>query len=166
MERSVSFSIKVTANDMYTFLLRHYFSGFGGWFGVVFGIALFVLAAVTFHKVPTQYTVLYVILGVFVLVYPFTGMRRRAKNQVASDALKDTLLYEVTTETLSVSRGEERQEFAWQEIRKVIETKKLLIVYVNTVRAFVWSKEQIGEQLPALKALLADTLSAQQNHVK
>lgn len=166
MERAVSFSVKVTANDMYTFLLRHYFSGFGGWFGVAFGIALFVLAAVTFHGVPTEYTVLYVILGVFVLVYPFTGMRRRAKNQVTSDALKDTLLYEVTPETLTVSRSEERQEFAWKEIRKVIETKKLLIVYVNTVRAFVWSKEQIGEQLPKLRALLADTLSSQQNHMK
>lgn len=166
MGKPVSFSIKVTANDMYRFLLRHYFSGFGGWFGVAFGIALFVLAAVTFHKVPTEYTILYVILGVFVLVYPFTGMRRRAKNQVASDALKDALLYEVTPETLTVSRGEERQEFAWKEIRKVIETKKLLIVYVNTVRAFIWSKEQIGEQLSELRALLTDTLSGQQNRIK
>lgn len=166
MERSVRFSIKVTANDMYTFLLRHYFSGFGGWFGIAFGIALFVLAAVTFRDVPTEYTVLYVVIGVFVLVYPFTGMRRRAKNQVGSDALKDTLLYEVTPETLTVSREEEHQEFAWEEIRKVVETKKLLIVYVNTVRAFIWPKEQLGEQLPELRALLADTLSAQQNHMK
>lgn len=166
MEEPVRFSVKVTEKDMYTFLLRHNFTSFGGWFGVVFGVALLVLAGVTFKSVSTEYTVLYVLIGLLVLVYPFFHLRTRAKRQAASDSLKDMLDYEATGETMAVSLGEERQEFSWKEIRKVVETKRLLIVYINTVRAFVWPKEQIGEKLPDLRKLLIKALKKEQNGLK
>ncbi len=166
MEQKISFSIQVTVKDMYAFLLRHVFTGFSGWFGIIFAVGLAVLAAFTWGKVPGTYTALYLVIAVFVLIYPFFNLHTRAKRQVRSDSLKDPLDYEADQQGFSVERGEERAEFSWKELKKVIETGRLLIVYVNSARAFLWSKEQLGAQYEALKELLGKTLTPAQNRLK
>ena len=156
MDEKVSFSVKVTVREMYRFLLHHIFTGFSGWFGILFAVILMVMGVVTRGKVPVEYTVLYFAVAVFVLAYPFFNLHKRAKRQVASDSLKDALDYEADEKGIAVSRGEER----------AIETKTLLIVYVNSARAFVWSKEQIGGQYEPLRRLMEKKLSPAQNRLK
>lgn len=166
MDEKLSFSVKVTVQEMYRFLLHHIFTGFSGWFGILFAVGLMVMGVVTRGDVPIEYTVLYFAVAVFVLFYPFFNLYKRAKRQVASDSLKDALDYEADEKGIAVSRGEERAEFAWEELKKVIETKTLLIVYVNSARAFVWSKTQIGEEYEPLRQLMKKKLSPAQNRLK
>ncbi len=166
MEEKITFSVKVTVKDLYFFLLRHLFTGFGGWFGILFAAGLVALAVFTKGKVTVEYTVIYLVIALFVLVYPFFNLYGKAKKQVSSERLNRPLQYRVGEEGITVALEEEEAGFAWQDLKKIVETKKLLIVYVNAVRAFLWPKEQIGSQYHMLRNLLEQKLQASQNHLK
>ena len=65
----IEFDITLSSDDMYRFNMYQTYSGFHGWFSILFSILIFVVAGTTYGKVETMYTLLYVVFAVIFLFY-------------------------------------------------------------------------------------------------
>lgn len=155
----IKFDITLTSRDMYRFNMYQMYSGFHGWFSVIFSILIFVVAGVTCGEVEIMYTVLYVAFGIIFLLYPPVSLYLRSKHSLASsEVLRNTLHYAVDENGFIVSQGEASAKLPWTQIYKMVATKHNVLVYSNRTNAYVIPREQLEENYQALARLAADKL--------
>lgn len=150
----IEFDIKLASKDMYRFNMYQVYSGFHGWFSILFSIVLFVVAGRTYGEVETSYTVMYVLFGIIFLFYmPVTLWIRSKHSLAASEVLRNTLHYIIEENGFTVSQGEESATLSWEQIYKMVATKNNVLVYSNRTNAYVIPREQLGEKYQALADL-------------
>lgn len=150
----IEFDIKITEKDMYRFNMHHAYTGFQGIFATVIGIAVLVVAALTFGKVETVYSVLYLLFGIIFLVYMPISLRLRSKRQILmSPVLKETLHYSLDEKGIHVSVNDQTGDLEWNLIYKMITTKSNLLIYSSRVNAYVIPLVQLTEQYEQVKEL-------------
>lgn len=155
----IKFDITLTSRDMYRFNMYQMYSGFHGWFSVIFSILIFVVAGVTCGEVEIMYTVLYVAFGIIFLLYLPVSLYLRSKHSLASsEVLRNTLHYAVDENGFTVSQGEASAKLPWTQIYKMVATKHNVLVYSNRTNAYVIPREQLEENYQALARLAADKL--------
>lgn len=155
----IEFDITLTSRDMYRFNMYQMYSGFHGWFSVIFSILIFAVAGVTYGQLEVTYTILYVAFGFIFLFYLPVSLFLRSKHSLAaSEVLRNTLHYAVGENGFTVSQGEASAELPWTQIYKMVATKNNVLVYSNRTNAYVIPREQLGENYQALAALAADKL--------
>ena len=66
-----------------------------------------------------------------------------------SDMINKPLHCELADKGVVISRDGEVVTNPWEDFTKVYTTKKVVILYVGRVRAFILPKEQMGEQYQA-----------------
>lgn len=163
----MEFDIKITDKDMYRFNMYHAYTGFQGIFATVIGIAVLVVAAVTFGKIEITYSILYLLFGVIFLFYVPVSLKMRSKRQIlASPVLKETLHYTVDEAGIHVSVGEQTADLEWKMIYKIVSTKSNLLIYSSRVNAYVIPRAQLGEQYEAVKALAKQKLESYRLRMK
>ena len=157
----LKFDITLTVEDMYRFNMYQTYSGFHGWFSIVFSILIFVVAGVTCGNIEATYTALYIVFGIVFLVYPPVSLFLRSKRTLAmSEVLRGTLHYEVDEEGLHVSQKEESALLPWEQIYKMVATKHNVLVYSSRINAYVIPRAQLGEHYAALRTQAAAHLPA------
>ncbi|MFR4352544.1 MAG: YcxB family protein [Roseburia sp.] len=150
----IEFDVTLTAKDIYRFNMYQLYSGFQGWFSVIASVFLFVMTGVTWGKVESRYTLLYVVCGGILLLYPPFSMLLRSKQRLAStEMLRAVLHYEVGENGIAVSQGEAHAELPWEQIYKMVVTKSNVLVYSNRIHAYVIPRDQLGECCGALVKL-------------
>lgn len=155
----VEFDIKITDKDMYRFNMYHAYTGFQGIFATVIGIAVLVVAAVTFGKVEITYSLLYFLFGLIFLVYVPMSLKLRSKRQIlVSPVLKESLHYKVDQQGIHVSVGEETAHLEWEMVYKIVSTKSNLLIYSSRVNAYVIPRNQISGQYGAIRELAVQKL--------
>ena len=60
---------------------------------------------------------------------------------------------------IEIRRNDEMAHNDWQEVMKVISTKKLVIIYLSPIRAFILPKKDIGDSYQSLKSLMEENTS-------
>lgn len=157
----IEFDIKITDKDMYRFNMYHAYTGFQGIFATVIGIAVLVVAALTFGKVEITYSILYLAFGIIFLVYVPVSLKMRSKRQLlVSPVLRETIHYSVDETGFHVSVGEETAELPWNMIYKIVSTKSNVLVYSSRVNAYVIPRVQLGVHYDAVSELAAGKLEA------
>lgn len=155
----IEFDITLTEKDMYRFNMYQLYSGFQGWFSLGAAVFAFVAAVVTYGEVPGRNTFIYVLLGLFLLIYmPFNMILRAKQRFRATEELRQSLHYAVGEKGVTVSRGEENGELPWEQIYKMVSTKSAVYVYSNRINAFVIPREQLGECYSVLAELAGKKL--------
>lgn len=150
----VEFDITLTSKDMYRFNLYQTYSGFHGWFSIVVSVIIFAVAGLTFGELETTYTVLYIVFGIIFLIYPPFSLYLNSKRSLkASEVLTKPLHYEVGETGFTVSQNGESAVLLWEQIYKMVATKKLVLVYSNRTNAYVIPREQLGGQYMALSEI-------------
>ena len=112
--------------------LWQFFGAFGNW-----GYVGFVLAAL-----------------LFTVINPLM-LLTKAKAQIQRNkSLGGGLEYILSDEHLSVCLGEERADVGWNQIIRVKDNGRELLVYMTAARAYIWPKDQLGEQYARVVACL------------
>lgn len=151
----VKFEVKMTPEIMYNFMLNHTYKSPTGFLGVAFGIASFVMFGVTLGKTTTTFSMLYLIFGIWFVLYLPVSLYMRSKKQVKSNAVfQKPITYIVNEKGIQIIQGEQKADCKWENIWKVCRTGKSLLVYSGKRNAFVLPKEAIGEQYDTLVKLL------------
>ena len=79
----------------------------------------------------------------------------KAKAQIQRNkSLGGGLEYILSDEHLSVCLGEERADVGWNQIIRVKDNGRELLVYMTAARAYIWPKDQLGEQYARVVACL------------
>ncbi len=155
----IEFDIKLTSKDMYRFNLYQTYTGFQGWFSIIFSIVILALSVITYGDVTLNYTLLYAAFGIIFLVYmPVSLWMRSKRSLAASEVLRNTLHYEVGEKGFTVSQGEASAELLWEQIYKMIATKSNVLVYSSRINAYVIPREQLGDKYADLAKIANEKL--------
>lgn len=143
----IEFDIKLTSKDMYRFNLYQTYTGFQGWFSIIFSIVTLALSVITYGDVTLNYTAMYVCFGIILLIYtPISLWLRSKRSLTASEVLRGTLHYEIGEKGFKVSQGEASAELPWEQIYRMVATKSNILVYTNRINAYVIPREQLGDK--------------------
>lgn len=136
----VEFDIKITAADLYDYMLAHTYSGFSGLFGSIVG-ALFIIYAVS------SATWYYLAAGIVILLYIPCSLFMRAKKQAATnDFFKQPIHYTLTDEGVTVTQGEYEMTQPWAIVVKAASTNRSLLLYTSKVNAWIFPKKDLAEK--------------------
>ncbi len=146
----VEFDVKITAADLYDYMLAHTYSGFSGLFGSVVG-ALFIIL---YFGMKTQ--ILYLVAGIIILLYiPCSLFMRAQKQVVLNEAFKKPLHYVLTDEGVTVSQGENEMFQEWDVVYKAKSTNRSLLIYTSKVNAWIFPKRDLGKDKEAVIQLIS-----------
>lgn len=155
----VEFEIRLKPEDLYRFNMYQMYTGIHGWISIVLGVLMFVLTVRTYGTVEMTYTLLYVVFGVLFLFYAPVTLKLRSRQSIAaSEELSKPLHYVVDADGFKVSQGEASAELAWNQIYKMVATKRNVLVYSSRKNAYVIPREQLGENYQVLSDLAKEKL--------
>lgn len=145
----VEFDVKITAADLYDYMLSHTYSGFSGLFGSIVG-AIFIIMYFSLGYF------LYLIAGAVILLYIPCSLFLRAHKQVAlNEAFKKPLHYVLTDEGVTVSQGENEIFQEWDVVYKAKSTNRSLLIYTSKVNAWIFPKRDLGKDKEAVIQLIS-----------
>lgn len=145
----VEFDVKITAADLYDYMLSHTYSGFSGLFGSIVG-ALFIVMYFSIGQF------LYLIAGLVILLYVPCSLFLRAHKQVAmNETFKKPLHYTITDEGVTVSQGESEMFQEWSVVYKAKSTNRSLLLYTSRVNAWIFPKRDLGKDKEAMIQLIS-----------
>ncbi len=161
MEGSLEYSILLKEKDMRHFMFRHTYSSVSGWFGVLISIAAFVMLIMGLDTYGTFEMIALAALSVmFTIVQPLQIISRAKKQIKQQKSFNEPIVYNLCKDGIVIRQGEQFVNILWSEVRKVVETKKAVMVYVSPIRAFIFPKDQIDNLDTFMKVVRQDGSNA------
>lgn len=149
------FEIQITTKSMYHFLMYHAYKGLSGLFSIIAGIGLIAYYFMARGQGGTN-TWLFLFFGIVFLVYqPWTLYSKAVKQAKLNPVFKHPLKYVLTEEEIEVRQDESSNQITWDQVYAVQETRMSILVYTNSRNAFIWVKNQIGDQEPQIREILS-----------
>ncbi len=145
----LEFDVKITANILYDYMLRHTYYSASGLLGTIAGALMLVYFF-------SQGGVIFLIAGAVILLYlPWTLFIRSRQQMVNTPAFKEPLHYRLTEEGIEVSQGGEVQTQKWEDMFKAVSTQRSLIVYTSKINASIFPKQDLGELTPQVIRMIS-----------
>lgn len=149
----LEFDVKMTANVLYDYMLRHTYYSASGLLGTMVGALMIVWFGM-------KGGVIFLIAGVVVLAYlPWTLFIKSRQQMLNTPAFKEPLHYKMTDQGVEVSQGEVVEFQKWEDMYKAVSTPKSLIVYTTKINASIFPKQDLGEMTPAVIAMISTHMS-------
>lgn len=154
-EEVIGFDIKTGEKDMTNFVLYHNYRSASGILGLVLSIAALIYLAVGFKAMDNLMRIALVFIGLLFTVVNPVMLSYKAKRQVrTNEGFKIPIHYGMTASYLVLTQDDQWVQVPWKNIYKVVDTRRSIVVYVSRMRAYVWPKEQLGEDLEDVMSLL------------
>ena len=150
----MEFDVTLTEQDMVRFNLYHTYSKFQSWFAMAVAVAAFFVAVWSYGRVSTTLTVIYFLVGGFVLVYIPGNTLLSAKHRIRlMPELLEPLHYRIDETGVTVSKNEDSASLPWDQVFKIVAVKTAVYIYSNRIHAYVIPKSALSGQEEALKDL-------------
>ena len=157
----VEFDVKITAGDLYDYMLSHTYSGFSGLFGSIVG-ALFIV-----YYAATRTNLYFLIAGILILLYIPCSLYMRAKKQAAmNEFFKKPLHYTLTDEGVTVTQGDYEMFQEWSIVYRAKSTNKSLLLYTSKVNAWIFPKRDLGEKREDVIQIISQHVSPDKIKIK
>lgn len=167
MDNEVKFEIKISNKDLANFMIYHNYHSMQGVIGLFISLASLVLLIVKFKTLDTtQILVLAVLALVFTVLTPAILVRKAAAQAKRNKTFANPITYELRDDGFSLYQGDEKADLEWRNVYKVMDNGHSLILYISTVRAFIWPKKQIESQYGAVTGLLKAHLEPRKLKIK
>lgn len=142
----------MTTKLLYDYLMKHAYSSFAGWMGLASGL---LIASLYFIEGRFAGNILALIAGLVVILYAPVSLYSKAHRQMLlNPSFKNPIHYEVDAEGITVVQGEASQKVGWADISKVRSTKKSILVYTSPYTAWIFPRQDLGENLSRLLAMI------------
>lgn len=151
----VTFNVKLTAKEMYSFLLNNAYRKPMGVIMFLFGIVCFVIVGITWGNMDARSTVLLIVLAsLYTIVQPIM-LWRNAKRAIAKNPVyAGELTYCFDDTGVTVSQGENTTHKPWEELWKACDYGKIVVIYIAVNNGIILPKEAIGDSYPQFKELV------------
>lgn len=160
MEEVLKFNISLRVMDMYRFLMKHAYRGISGAANIVISGGAFVLYLTGVGKGDDfARLMLLLIAALFTVINPVYLLYKAAKQVKLTPMFQKPLEYTIDSKGILVKQGEEELPMLWEEVRKVIETKKDIYIYLSLTRAYIFPKEFYKNDIDTFKELLTNHLN-------
>lgn len=164
---NIEFKIKLSVTDLYYFMMHHYYTKISGIFGIVLSLAAAVILCVRFSSLDGTGKMLLIIIALlFTVINPIMLWTKAAGQITANKSLGGELTYILDTRHLTIQLGEEKADVPWEQVTKVKDNGRELVVYVTAARGYIWPKRQIREQYDHITDCLKKSVDAGKIHLK
>ncbi len=155
MDKNIEISIKSKIKHMFEFQMRHYYMSMQGMIAVLFSLGAFVyyLISRSGNDMMTNYFLIFASL-LFTVIYPFHMWQRSMQLVKLSPVLSRPLNYTFTSEGILIAQDDDDVLFPWEDIKKVVETRNLLLVYSSPKNGYILPKAQYKEQYASIKTMI------------
>ena len=159
MEKEKILTIQIKTMDMFRFLMRHFYTGFSGIFGILISVGAFVLLVKGIgERTPEQLLILGVFACLFTIFQPIQFLMKAYQQVKHLPVYKEPIQYTLNDAGIHVEQKEEKLDLSWDKIFKVVEGNNAFYVYTSPVHAFIFPKVQMKEDTKAVKALLKECM--------
>lgn len=159
MKEEIKFSVLLKVSHMYDFLLRHAYRGYRGMIGIIISIGALVLYLNGFGQGDRVQNVLLILMAsLFTIINPIHLYYKAFKQVKLNETFRKPLNYKVSKDGITVGQGEEEGQMPWEEIMRVVETRKSMIIYISNVIAYIFPKECLGTEYEPFKKMIKDNI--------
>ena len=150
----MEFDVTLTEQDMVRFNLYHTYSKFSSWFAMIVAVFAFFVAVWSYGRVSSTLTVIYFLVGGFVLVYIPGNTLLSAKHRIRlMPEFLEPLHYRIDEAGITVSKNEDSASLPWDKVFKIVAVKTAVYIYSNRIHAYVIPKTALSGQEETLKDL-------------
>jgi len=147
----ITFDIKVTKKELANFLIYHNYHSMQGVIGLIISFGALVLLILRWNSLDLpQFAILVILALMFTVLTPLILIRKAAAQEKRNKTFEKPITYELGEEGFSLIQGEEHVDLEWRNVYKIVDTGRCLVLYISTVRAFIWPKSQIADVKAAL----------------
>ena len=151
----VETDVKITAADLYDYMLMHTYNSSSGIIGSTVGALLIVAAFLT------QKWMLILAGAVILLYLPVTLYTNSKLQWNANTAFQKPLHYVLDDDGVTVSQGDVKESQSWDNMVKAVSTTRSIILYTSGRNASIFPKEQLGDQRAALIEIISTHMPPQ-----
>lgn len=140
-----------------SFGLYHTYRQMMGWLSIVMGVAIEIAGAALYltGKSPVSTWILMGALGFSVIGSTAFQIYVDAKSQMRKNGtFKKPIMYVFSNKGISAIQNKDKREFGWQEIRKIVSTKKAIGIYYSRERAMVIPKDIFDSKAEQIMPLI------------
>lgn len=167
MEKEIKLTIQIKTMDMFRFMMRHFYTGLSGIFGILMSVgALVLLVRGIGERTPEQLLILGIFACLFTVFQPIQFLMKSHQQIKRLPVYKEPIHYVLDENGIHVAQKEENLDLAWEKIFKVVEGGNALYVYTSPVHAFIYPKVQMDGQTELVKALLKECMPANKLKLK
>ena len=151
----VKASVQLSTKQLYEFLMRHTYFCFGGVVGLLLSIGGFVAFALLLDNKDITATYLGVLFGIgllFTVIQPLIVLRNAKKQSKAYK--KYPLEYTISERGIEVKQDDAEGSNSWENIMKIVSTKRLIIIYTSRVHAYVIPRAALEGSMDEFKELV------------
>ena len=153
---SIQLDVKLDKKSLGHFLLYHNYARPAGVIGIIISLAAVVALCVRLDFwTMTQRGILVVLALLFTVLQPMM-LLWKGKKQLQMEEFQEPFHYVFDEKGVVISQKEQKQEFTWKEIRRIVYRREAVYVYMSTVSAFVLPRAQCGGQFEALVAMMKE----------
>lgn len=151
----VKASVQLSTKQLYEFLMRHTYFCFGGVVGLLLSIGGFVAFALLLDNKDVTATYLGVLFGIgllFTVIQPLIVLRNAKKQSKAYK--KYPLEYTISERGIEVKQDDAEGSNTWENVMKIVSTKRLIIIYTSRVHAYVIPRAALEGSMDEFKELV------------
>ncbi len=155
----VTFDVKLTSNDIFRFNIYQAYRGMQGIISILLPAVIIGAVIKNYSDFGPANVALYLGIALVLLLYiPVSLWFRSKKVLKTNEVLANTLHFEFEEETICVSQDDQKAEFQWENVYKMVATKKLVLLYTNRLNAYIIPREQIKDEYVDLATLAKSRL--------
>ncbi len=149
-------TVKVTEKDLFYFFLYHNYSRVSGKMTGALGVISLIAAPIVIGK-DLVIGLLLAVLAFSFLVQPVLSFFVRSKSLMKHNPVfKSETIFTVEKEGIHINQHESSQMLKWEQLLKVSETTRMILLYVDKMQAFLIPKNSFAsleDQVAFLNAL-------------
>lgn len=135
-----SVTVKVTEKDLFHFFLYHNYTRPSGILTGILGLVALVALPIAIGK--DLFTgLLFGVLAFSFLLQPLVSFFLKSRSQVKHNPVfSREMAFTVVEEGIHIDQHQSSQTLKWEQVVKVAESKKMILLYVSKVQAFLIPK--------------------------
>lgn len=161
------FEVNMTVNDMYNFNVYHNYHNLGGVAGLLFGVIAIAIAIISYGQVNISYTLMVGFFGLFfTVITPLRILLKSAQQVKLTPMFKKPLKYIISEDNILIKQDEAEAEILWEDVYRVKQTNKSLVIYVTPIRAYILPDRESGAQRETVVNIIADKVEPKKVKLK
>lgn len=154
--KKFTFDIQLNANDIWLYSMYNAYRGFLGVFNVLFTIACIYSLIATWNGIDMGRRLLLVLcISMFTVIQPAL-LYLKANKQARNEYIRAGMHMEIDDKGISVTQGEQHGEFEWNRIHKSMIKSRMVIIFLDNIRAYLIPARYWGKDESELKNMVRE----------
>lgn len=155
----IRFQVELSVSELYIFSMRHTYCSASGVFGLLLSFGSLAACALRYESLDGTAKLALIIIGLlFTVVQPIMLYGKAFMQRLRNQDINAPLQYCVNEEGIAVSQGEQQVQVPWYDVRKMVQGRNAVYLYMSPVRAFIFPRKQCGKRYEEMITLIRTML--------